>query len=248
VSVDGELFDFIAESLRYSRDSNGAFDITVGPLMRAWGFFRGEGRVPSNAELAAARERVGFRHVILDPNRRTISFDTPGVELDLGGIAKGYAVDRAGSVLKARGVPAALVSAGGSTILAIGAEPGRDGWSVDLQDPLDARKVALTLELKDRALSISGSYGKSFEVRGTTYSHIMDPRTGRPVQGMLSVAVLTETGTAGDALDDVFFVEGVEASRARLKQLPSTIAYFFLPSGKAWTLKKATGGTLEIIR
>jgi thiamine biosynthesis lipoprotein len=119
---------------------------------------------------------------------------------------------------------------------------------VDLQDPLDARKVALTLELKDRALSISGSYGKSFEVRGTTYSHIMDPRTGRPVQGMLSVAVLTETGTAGDALDDVFFVEGVEASRARLKQLPSTIAYFFLPSGKAWTLKKATGGTLEIIR
>jgi thiamine biosynthesis lipoprotein len=248
VRVDAELFDFIAESLRYSRESDGAFDITVGPLMKAWGFFRGEGRVPPDAELAVVRERVGYRHVVLDQARRTIAFDTDGVELDLGGIAKGYAVDRAAAVLKAASVPAALVSAGGSTTLGIGAPPGLRGWSVDVQDPIDARKVALTVNLRDRALSISGSYGKSFEEGGVTYSHIMDPRTARPVQGMLSVAVLTDTGMAGDALDDLFFVAGAEASQAHVNRLHTTEAYFFLPSATSWTLKKAAPGSLTTVR
>src|SRR5262249_20358047 len=95
IKVDPELFDFIAECLRYSRESDGAFDITVGPLMKAWGFFRGEGRAPDEAELAEARNRVGYQHVILNQKDGTIFFDKTGVELDLGGIAKGYAVDRA---------------------------------------------------------------------------------------------------------------------------------------------------------
>ena len=101
VSVEPELFDFIAESLEYSRNSAGAFDITVGPLMKAWGFFRGEGHLASDRELADARSVVGWQHVILDPGHRTIHFDRPGVELDLGGIAKGYAVDQVVKVLKA---------------------------------------------------------------------------------------------------------------------------------------------------
>src|SRR5205823_12681879 len=121
---DPELYDYLAIALRYSRESDGAFDITVGPLMKAWGFFRGGGRVPSEAELAALRARVGYRHVILDPAAHTVRFDTPGVELDLGGIAKGYAVDRAVAVLREADVPAALVSAGGSTIYGLGAPPG----------------------------------------------------------------------------------------------------------------------------
>src|SRR5262245_24396188 len=108
VKVDLELFDFIAECLRYSRESEGAFDITVGPLMKAWGFFRGEGRMPSEAELAEARSRVGYRRVILNQKDGTIFFDRSGVELDLGGIAKGYAVDRAVAVLKRYGVMSAL--------------------------------------------------------------------------------------------------------------------------------------------
>jgi thiamine biosynthesis lipoprotein len=237
VAVDPELFDFLAESLRYSRESDGAFDITVGPLMKAWGFFRGGGRVPDSAELAALKDEVGYRHVLLDPHALTIHFDRPGVELDLGGIAKGYAVDRAVALLRREHVPAALVSSGGSTIYGLGAPPGETAWSVDVQDPADPGRVALTVRLRDRALSVSGSYEKSFERDGVTYSHIMDPRTARPVQGVLSVAVVTDTGTAGDALDDAFFVQGVEATRRWLRRHAGTEAWFFLPTAPgAWRL------------
>ena len=212
--VDAELFDFIAEAMRYNRDSAGAFDITVGPLMKAWGFFRGDGRVPSEEEIASARRHVGGAHVTLDPAARTIAFDAAGVEIDLGGIAKGYAVDRVVGLFRRRGVAAALISAGGSTIYGLGAPPGRAGWDVEIQDPIESGKTALTVQLKNRALSVSGSSEKSFEAGGVTYSHIMDPRTGWPVQGMLSVAVLAPTGTAGDALDNAFFVLGPNGSRA----------------------------------
>jgi len=242
VAVDPELFGLIAESLRYSRESDGAFDVTVGPLMKAWGFFRGGGRVPGPDELAELRGRVGYAHVILDPAQRTIRFDRPGVELDLGGIAKGYAVDRAVERLRNRQVPAALVSAGGSTVFGLGAPPGHAAWEVGVQDPADPDRVALTVRLKDRALSVSGSYEKSFEKDGVRYSHIMDPRAGRPVQGVLSVAVLTDTGTAGDALDDAFFVLGAARTRAYLRRLPATEAFFFLPSARTrWTLVRLHG-------
>jgi thiamine biosynthesis lipoprotein len=232
VTVDAELFNFIDDAMQYHRDSGGAFDITVGPLMRAWGFFRGEGRMPANDELEAARRRVGGSHVILNPLERTIAFDDAGVELDLGGIAKGYAVDRIARLLKQRQIAAALISAGGSTVYALGAPPGRDAWNVTIQDPIDPRKTALTVRLKDRALSVAGSAEKSFESGGKTYSHIMDPRTGNPAQGVLSVAILAQSGTAGDALDNAFFVLGPDASRPYLKQLTGTEVWFFLPAAK----------------
>jgi len=237
VKVEPELFDFIADAMRYNRESDGAFDITVGPLMKAWGFFRGEGRMPSDAELAAARRHVGPSHIVLDPTAKTIAFDEPGVELDLGGIAKGYAVDRVVALLKGRRIAAALVSSGGSTIYGLGAPPGREGWNVTIQDPIDARKEALTVTLKDRAVSVAGRSEKSFESGGVRYSHIMDPRTGWPVQGVLSVAVLANSGTAGDALDDALFVMGPERSRSYLKTRPGTEAFFFLPDARrGWTI------------
>ncbi len=242
VAVPAELFDLIAESLRYSRGSGGAFDVTVGPLMKAWGFFRGEGRVPSDEEIQDLRGRVGYAHVVLDPTEKSIRFDQPGVELDLGGIAKGYAVDRAVALLRDRGVAAALVSAGGSTFFGMGAPPGRKGWEVEIQDPIDSSKVAITVVLKERALSVSGSAEKSFERDGVTYSNIMDPRTARPVQGVLSVAVLTDSGTAGDALDNVFLVLGLEGSRAQIQRLPETEAFVFVPErGREWKLVRLRG-------
>jgi thiamine biosynthesis lipoprotein len=258
VIVEPELFDFIDLSLRYARESGGAFDITVGPLMKAWGFFRrsaiagatagagdGEvdGRIPPWPELTALRRRVGYQHVRLNRDDHTIRFDRPGIELDLGGIAKGYAVDRVVRLLKSRGIGAALVDAGGSTIYALGAPPGKAAWDVALQDPLDARATARTLPLKDRALSVAGRSEKSFEVNGVTYSHIMDPRTARPVQGMMTVIVLADSGTAGDALDDAFFVQGVEKSRAYLTRLPGVEAFFFLPApGRRWTMTHLPDG------
>jgi thiamine biosynthesis lipoprotein ApbE len=237
VVVNPELFDFIKQSLKYSEESTGAFDITVGPLMKVWGFFRGEGHLPAEVDLADARRRVGFRHVVLDEDRHTIRFDVEGVELDLGGIAKGYAVDRAAQMLRSRRVDAALVSAGGSTIYGLGAPPESDGWRVQIQDPTDSAKVAREVTLRNRALSIAGSSEKSFEADGIRYSHIMDPRTGRPVPGMLSVAVLTDTGTEGDALDDALFVLGPSKSMEYLKRHPDAEAFWFVPAGaRRWTL------------
>jgi FAD:protein FMN transferase len=232
VAVDPELFDLIAQSLDYSRESDGAFDITVGPLMKAWGFFKGDGRVPTPAELSEVRRRVGYRHLVLDQSARTIRFDIQGVELDLGGIAKGYAVDRAIAVLRQNGITAALVSAGGSTVYGLGHPPDRMSWDVKIQDPLDPTRVAFSVGLKDRALSMAGRSAKSFEVNGVLYSHIMDPRTGRPVQGILSVAVTSATGTEGDALDDALFVMGVQAGRKYLRRFSSAEAWVWLSERK----------------
>jgi len=239
VKVEPELFDFIVECLRYSAASEGAFDITVGPLMKAWGFFAGEGRLPAPDELAAAHRAVGHQHVILNADERTIHFDRAGVELDLGGIAKGYAVDRAAVVLKQRGIASALISAGGSTIYAMGAPPDQDGWEVEIQDPADHAKIAATLRLKNRALSVSGGYEKFFEHQGVRYSHVMDPRSGRPVEGILGVAVVSESGLAGDALDNVFYVQGMEWSRRSWQKFPVFEIIFFLPEG---------GGSSKMIR
>jgi FAD:protein FMN transferase len=232
VAVEPELVAFLVECLRYSRESAGAFDVTVGPLMKTWGFFGGEGRLPEEPEIAAARESVGYAHVVLDPERNTVRFDQPGVELDLGGIAKGYAVDRAVAVLARAGITAALVSAGGSTVYAMGAPPGRKGWEIALEDPIRPGQIARRLVLRDRALSVAGRRAKSFEAGGVVYSHIMDPRTGRPARDIVSVAVVTDTGAAGDALDDAFFVMGVAGSQVYLKGLPQTEVFFFLPHGR----------------
>jgi thiamine biosynthesis lipoprotein len=241
VAVEPELFDFIAECLRYSKTSDGAFDITVGQLMKAWGFFRGEGRLPTQVELTAARSKTGYHRVILNDRKRTIQFDRPGVELDLGGVAKGYAVDRVVRLLKQRGIERALISAGGSTIYGLGSPPGSDGWEAEIQDPIEPGKIAATVRLKNQALSISGSSEKFFEIDGKRYSHIMDPRTGWPVQQMLSVAVITNDGMAGDALDNVFYVNGVDWSRKRWKEFTASEVFFFLPNGgKGWRMVKLT--------
>jgi thiamine biosynthesis lipoprotein len=244
VAVDAELFDFLAECLRWSRDSDGAFDVTVGPLMRAWGFFRDEGRRPKEREIQHALGAVGYRHVVLDRERGTVRFDRSGVELDLGGIGKGYAVDRVVGLLRRRGVHSALVNLGGSSVYGLGAPPGAEAWEVAIQDPTAPGREAEAVALRDRALSVSGGYARSFVKGGVTYSHIMDPRTGRPVQGVLSVAVLSATATDGDALDNVLFVLGLERARAfvaSLPRVPATSVLFFLPSaGSGFKLVRFT--------
>jgi thiamine biosynthesis lipoprotein len=240
VEVEPELLDFLAECLRWSRESDGAFDVTVGPLMKAWGFFRDEGRVPADDELARALDVVGYRHVVLDRRAGTVRFDRPGVELDLGGIGKGYAVDRAVELLRRKGISSALVNLGGSSVYGLGGPPGRDAWEVGIADPTAPGKTARTVRLRDRALSVSGGYERFFEKGGVTYSHIMDPRTGRPVQGVLSVAVLTGSATAGDALDDVLFVLGPEEGRPHVERVPAAEALVFLPKrGGGWRLAPA---------
>jgi thiamine biosynthesis lipoprotein ApbE/arylsulfatase A-like enzyme len=233
VAVPPELADFLAVCLRWSRDSDGAFDVTVGPLMKAWGFFRDEGRRPDDAQLQAALARVGYRHVAVDRARHTVRFDRPGVELDLGGIGKGYAADRVATLLRRHGVASALVNLGGSSVYGLGTPPGAAGWEVGIADPTAPDRTATTVSLRDQALSVSGGYARFFVKDGVTYSHIMDPRTGRPVQGVLSVAVVSASATDGDALDNVLFVQGPEKARAFVRKLPPSTGasgWFFLPA------------------
>ncbi len=190
VKVSEECFDLIARCLRYSQESEGAFDITVGPLMKLWGFYKGSGRLPHRAELRSVFNRIGYKNVILNRSQLTVRFARQGVELDPGGVGKGYAVDKVVPILKANGIGSALISAGGSSIYAIGAPPGEKGWKVKIRDPKSPAKTIQEVELRDNSMSTSGNYEKFFWAEGRMYSHIMDPRTGYPAEGVLSVSVI----------------------------------------------------------
>jgi len=209
VAVSPELFQLLADCMRYSRESEGAFDITVGPLMKVWGFYKGEGLLPRPTEVTAAVERVGYRHVRLGPQARTVQFDRAGVELDPGGIGKGYACDRMVDILRTQGVRTALVSGGGSSIYGMGAPPDTpDGWRVTIRAPGNPHRTAAEVVLKDMSLSTSGSYEKFFWAEGRRYSHLMDPRTGYPAQGTASVSVLAPRTIDSEAWTKPYFVNG----------------------------------------
>jgi thiamine biosynthesis lipoprotein len=209
VKVSEELFALLADCVRYSADSDGAFDITVGPLMRVWGFYRGEGALPKRGEVDGALRRVGYRHIVLDRTAKTVRFGVPGLELDPGGIGKGYAVDRMAEVLAARGVTAALISASGSSIYGRGAPPDEPrGWPVTIRSPKDGEAVAAEIFLKDMAVSTSGSYEKFFWADGRIYAHIIDPRTGYPARDVASVSVVAPRAIDTEAWTKPYFING----------------------------------------
>lgn len=210
VTTDPEVFSLVEESLRYSEQTSGSFDITVGPLMRTWGFFRSEGHFPNPEELSAARGRTGFDKVLLDRGSRTIQFVVPEMELDLGAIGKGYAVDQTVQILREAGVDAALVVAGSSTVYALGSPPDEDGWKIHIPDPLDRTRNISTVKLRDEAISTSGSYERFFELGGRRYCHVMDPRTGMPVEGVLQSTLIGSQGAMTDAISNALFVVGKE--------------------------------------
>jgi thiamine biosynthesis lipoprotein len=230
VVVEPGLFHLLEISVHRSEETDGAFDITVGPLMKSWGFFRGRGRLPTGAEISQVLKRVGYQHLKLDAQHRTIRFDEPGIDLDLGGIAKGYAVDRAVDILRCNGITSALVSSGTSSIYALGSPPGARGWRITVRDPYDAHKPADVIHLQNYSLSTSGSYEKFFKIGGKKYCHIMNPHTGWPVSNMLSTVVVGPTGTDTDGRSAGFFVMGVERSRKYLAVHPNLAVIFYLPS------------------
>ncbi len=208
VKVPPDLFALLEACLDYSRQSEGAFDITVGPLMRVWGFYKGTGHLPKSGEIEGAEQRIGWRNVVLDPAATTVHFLKPGMEIDPGGIGKGYAVDRMVEVLRHKGITRGLVSASGSSIYALGTPPGEAGWPVQIKDPRDPSKVAAEIVLKDQSMSTSGSYEKFFKAEGRVYSHIMDPRTGYPARRMLSVSVISPHTIDSEAWAKPLFING----------------------------------------
>jgi FAD:protein FMN transferase len=222
--VSPELFSFVQECARYAADSEHAFDPTVGPLVRAWGFFTPQPERPADATIAAARARTGFDKVRLDPAARTVAFATEGMEIDPGGIGKGYAVDRAVRVLREHGVPAALVSAGGSTIFGLGHPPDRRSWRVAVRNPAREDHPFAIVALTDNALSTSGTSEKFVERAGRRYSHLFNPRTGEPVENMCQASVIAPAAMDSDALTKPAFVLDRDAVARILRPRAATHA------------------------
>ena len=216
MAVNSHTFAVLDAAQHYAALTNGAVDITVEPLVRLWGFFDVENAaVPSQQRIDAAKKRTGMGRLALNRQSRSVALNTD-TRVDLGGIAKGYGVDRALAVLRARDVPAALVNLGG-TIGVLGRHPAGRPWAVGLYHPRDNRLMG-EIRLRDGAVSTSGDYDRYFEHDGTRYSHIIDPRTGWPVEGVFAVTVVAPNATAADALSTAAYVLGPDEGMTLLSQ------------------------------
>jgi thiamine biosynthesis lipoprotein len=230
VRVTPSLFSLLEHAQRLSRETDGAFDITVAPLVHCWGFLGGHGRHPSTEEVAAARARVGMQWVELDRAACSVRFAREGVMLDLGAIGKGYAIEQAVELLREAGVTSALVHGGTSSVYGLGHPPDAPSWKVavgglpeDFQSvaatgsailaprgsPFDPSTVPIaTVELRDESLGVSGVFGKWFQESGRTRGHVIDPRTGEPVNRALVAAVILPSATETDALSTALLTLG----------------------------------------
>ncbi|QDU91382.1 Thiamine biosynthesis lipoprotein ApbE precursor [Pirellulimonas nuda] len=232
IPVEPGLFALLEQADALYQETGGAFDLTAGPLSKAWGFFERRGRVPSEAELAAAMAHVGWGRVCLDRTEKSIQFTEPGVEINFNSIGKGYALDRAADLLAERGAPDVLLHGGGSTLVARGQNraAGVPGWLAGLGDPLRSGRRLGEFLLRDEALSTSGAATQKFVQGGKRYGHLIDPRTGRPAEGVHSVTVLAPTGAAADALSTAFYVLGWEGAEAYCGGHADVRALFVLPT------------------
>ena len=202
IRVTPALFHLLEQARELSHETNGAFDVTIAPLVRCWGFMNNAGAMPAPTDVEAARAKVGMQWVELDPANFTVRFAREGVMLDFGAIGKGYAVDRAVDLLREAGVASALIHGGTSTTVALGRQPDGARWKVAITDPNnDANAVPLAVvELEDESLSVSAAWGRAFRAGEKTYGHIMDPRTGAPAQNGFLSAVALASATESDAL------------------------------------------------
>lgn len=214
VPLSPETTELLSLALEETSATAGAFDVTVAPVIDAWGFGTGDAgqyRLPSEGELEALLPLVDSAALHVDTAGNTARLDRSGMEVDLGGIAKGYTADRLVELLGEYDVSSALLNLGSSTITLVGNNPSGQPWRVALKDPQDEEQQILLLSLSDQALSTSGAYEQHFEENGVTYHHILDPRTGYPAQtGILSVTVVSDNGARADALSTALFVAGPE--------------------------------------
>jgi thiamine biosynthesis lipoprotein len=233
VRVENRLFDLLALAERIHRETEGAYDITAGSLIKAWGFFRGPRRVPDEAEREAARARAGMQWVTLDAQRRTVYYQTPGLEINLGSIGKGYALDRmAGLLSEEWGVSRILLHGGTSSVYAGGCpEVDERGWQVAILHPWNRSRRLARVWLRERALGTSAATHQHLEYNGQKLGHILDPRTGWPASGIASASVLAPSAAEADALSTAFYVGGVECARSYCARHPA-IAAILLPEGE----------------
>jgi FAD:protein FMN transferase len=242
VAVEPRLFALLERAVRLFQETGGAYDITSGPLSRAWGFARRSGAVPNDLELDAARRLVGGEKLVLDAAAGTIRFTIPGVEINCNSLGKGYALDRAAELLAERGPANFLWHGGRSSVLARGtARPGATGpavgWSIGVGHPLRPERRLAEIMLFDEAAGTSGAGYQFFRHEGKRYGHILDPRTGRPAEGVFSVTVVAPTAAEADALSTAFYVMGFAAAADYCSHRPEIGFLMLLPTA---------GGAIEL--
>ena len=212
VRVTPAVFQLLQHARRLHAETGGAFDITIAPLLRCWGFMGGTGKLPKPDAIAAARAVVGMDLVELNAGDFTVSFAREGVMIDLGAIGKGYAIECAAGILRDAGVTSALLHGGTSTVQAIGHPPEADSWKVALPKPGTSRdskpETLAVVPLRDEAMSVSAVWGRSFEAEGRTFGHVLDPRTGQPACNAVMAVVVLPSATESDALSTALLTLG----------------------------------------
>ena len=231
LDVDPALARILADSRGYASLTRGSFDVTVGPLVALWWEASRRGSPPSAGELAAARARVGSEGIEVSVETSHAGLARPGMSVDLGGIAKGWALDRVAEILAADGVTSAFASFGGSSFLALGAPAGERGWRVLLRDA--GGGFAGELRLSDRSLSVSGSLGQSIEIAGRAYGHVIDPRRGEPLVRAAEAAVVAPSGALAEALGKALLVLGDEEGIALVEELGAAEAFWIDATGRS---------------
>lgn len=215
VKISSAQLQLLMDAKRIHEMTGGAFDVTVGPILELWGFYRKEGHLPAQPEIDQALTKVGLSKVEVDEQGETVRFSVPGMRLDFDGIAKGLAAERAANILKSLGVTSGVVNAGTSTVEAIGSPPGQAGWTVRVRDPYNKEGEHIAeVRISNESLSTSSSSENFLELEGKKYGHIVDPKTGWPVGGVVSTTVIGPRGLETDALATAFFVMGEAKVRA----------------------------------
>ncbi|MEK8032199.1 FAD:protein FMN transferase [Ideonella sp. DXS29W] len=227
VRLSDEMCALIGRAIEFSRWSDGAFDITYASAGQLYDYRAGV--APDDAALAPACEAIGWQQLLLDDRQRTLQFGKPGMRIDLGGFAKGHAVDRCIAILKARGIEHAMVSAGGDSHV-LGDRRGRP-WMIAVRDPRRASEVVALLPLQDTAVSTSGDYERFFEKAGVRHHHLIDPRTGRSPSAVRSVTILAQDGLTSEALSKTVFVLGPQRGMALINSLSGVDAVIVDASG-----------------
>jgi thiamine biosynthesis lipoprotein len=251
VKVSKSTYEVLEKSVKFSKLSGGAFDVTIGPLVDLWHSAEEANSLPADAELQQARSKVGYDKLILDANEESIRFAVEGMRVDLGGIAKGYAIDKAIEAMQKGGTIGGMVDIGGEIRCFGSPLEGQNKWRIGLQDPdkakdgFDAGTPLLVLNLTDAAVATSGHYRRFVTIGEKKYSHIVDPESGHNSESLASVTVICPSATDADALSTAVTVMGKEKGLALIKTMPETEAILITSAPKKKIIK--TGGAEKFI-
>ncbi|WP_282050521.1 FAD:protein FMN transferase [Maribacter aquivivus] len=236
VKVDSELFDLIQRGIGISKLTDGAFDISYASMDKIWKFDGSMTVMPSEDSIKASVAKVGYHNIILDKENHTVFLKLEGMKIGFGAIGKGYAADRAKELLKSKGVVAGIINASGD-MNTWGKQPDGKEWKVAITNPMDKNKVFALLPITNGAVVTSGNYEKYVTFNDIRYTHIIDPRSGYPATGIISVTVFAPKAELADALATSVFVMGIEVGLNRIEQLPQVECIIIDDKGNVITSK-----------